>query len=218
LHALRIDTDLAVRAESALAWTRLVPPQDRHGKDATTAASLLWRCLDEQLNVLARATGWNRLQAQRRLSRWLRHLAWLAPLGHPGVPQLLTRLPLRQALSFVLDHGDAALLPFVLHALSDAQQARWAGWVWRCCMTGVDLQADGLALPNPAVNLDARSALPRSTLITACRCPAPKPWPHTQAVPCACYWARAFRHKPCVRCWTPPPINPKPCAPWPRTH
>lgn len=154
LHALRADADLAVRAESVLAWARLVPPQDRHPKDATAAASLLWRCLDEQRNVLARATGWNRLQAQRRLSRWLRHLAWLAPLGHPGVPQLLTQLPLRQALSFVLDHGDAALLPFVLQALSDAQQARWAGWVWHC-MTGVDLQAEGLALPNPAVDLDA---------------------------------------------------------------
>jgi hypothetical protein len=152
--SLAADADLMVRAESVLAWARLVPLAERSVEGATEAASLLWRCVAEQLAVLAAATGWNRLQAQRRLARWLRHLAWLAPLGHPGVPQLLAQLPPRLALDFVLHHGDPVQLALVLSTLNHPHQARWAGWVWQC-LTGVNIAATGLALPDPPVDLDA---------------------------------------------------------------
>jgi hypothetical protein len=152
--SLAADPDRMVRAESVLAWVRLVPLSERDPDAATQAASLLWHCVAEQLAGLAATTGWNRLQAQRRLARWLRHLAWLAPLGHPGVPQLLNQLPARLALDFVLHHGDPAELPFVWQAMSHPEQSRWAGWVWQC-LTGVDLAATGLTLPDPPVDLDA---------------------------------------------------------------
>jgi hypothetical protein len=157
LHGLRGDADRAVRAESVLAWARLVAHDARDPEDLTAAASLLWRCVVEQLGVLASATGWNRLQAQRRLARWLRQLAGLAPVGHPGVPQLLGQLPLRQSLAFVLHHGDVAMMPFLLRALSDPQQARWAGWIWQC-LTGVDLRAAGLVQAEPPIDSEALDA------------------------------------------------------------
>ncbi|MDH0868133.1 hypothetical protein [Mitsuaria sp. GD03876] len=154
LHALRDDDDLVVRAESMLAWARLVPASERGVDAVAQAAGLLWRCVVEQLQHLETATGWNRLQARRRLARWLRHLAWIAPLGHPGVPQLLAQLPPRLALSFVLHHGDPRHLAFVLRAMRQPDSARWALWVWRC-LTGVDPLAAGLTLPDPPPDLDA---------------------------------------------------------------
>ncbi|WP_431257449.1 HEAT repeat domain-containing protein [Roseateles chitinivorans] len=154
LLALRTDVDLAVRAESVLAWARLVPSSARSADDSAQAASVLWCCVSEQLQLLGAATGWHRMQAQRRLTRWLRHLAWLAPLGHPGVPQLLNQLPPRLALSFVLHHGDPRQLGFVLQALQRPDTARWALWVWRS-LTGVDPQEAGLTLPDAPLDLDA---------------------------------------------------------------
>lgn len=154
LETLRTDTDLAVRAESILAWMRLVPPHERTAAEATRAASLLWRCVVEQLQWVGQATGWNRMQAQRRLTRWLRYLAWLAPLGHPGVDQLLTQLPTRLALNFVLHHGDLRHVAFVVQAMHQPESARWALWIWRC-LTGVDPQVAGLTMPDVPVNLDA---------------------------------------------------------------
>ncbi|WP_431261969.1 HEAT repeat domain-containing protein [Roseateles chitinivorans] len=154
LLTLRADADLAVRAESVLAWARLVPSNERSSEDSAQAASLLWRSVAEQLQLLGAATGWNRMHAQRRLARWLRHLAWLAPLGHPGVQQLLTQLPPRLALSFILHHGDPRHLGFVLRALHQPDSARWALWVWRC-LSGVEPEAAGLTLPDAPLDLDA---------------------------------------------------------------
>ncbi|WAC70742.1 hypothetical protein OU995_14030 [Roseateles sp. SL47] len=154
LELLAADPDLAVRAEAALAWARLVPSADRGIPATTQAASRLWQCVNTQLKHLDTTTGWDRVQAQRRLDRWLRHLAWLAPLGHPGIPQLVALLPTRLALNLLLHHGDAALMPSVLTAMGSAEEARLAGWVWQC-MTGVDLAGSGLTLPSPAVDLNA---------------------------------------------------------------
>lgn len=154
LESLRTDADLAVRAESVLAWMRLVPCHERSASAATQAASLLWRCVAEQLQWIGQATGWHRMQAQRRLTRWLRHLAWLAPLGHRGVDQLLTQLPTRLALNFVLHHGDQRHLAFVVQAMRQPESARWALWIWRC-LTGVDPQAAGLTVADAPVDLDA---------------------------------------------------------------
>ncbi len=154
LETLSDDPDLPVRAEATLAWARLVPHDERSAEDAALAASRLWRCVSALLAQLAQASGWTRLQVERRLSRWMRHLAWLVPLGHTGIPQLLQQMPMRLALDFVLHHGDADQLPFVLQALHHPEQARWAGWVWQC-LTGVDLQAASLILPDPELDLDA---------------------------------------------------------------
>lgn len=154
LEALAADPDLAVRAEAVLAWVRLVPTADRGLSAATQAASRLWQCVNTQLKHLDATTGWDRVQAQRRLDRWLRHLAWLVPLGHPGIPQLVELLPTRLALHLLLHHADAALMPSVLTAMHGAEEARLAGWVWQC-LTGVDLAASGLTLPSHAVDLNA---------------------------------------------------------------
>ncbi|WP_343637034.1 hypothetical protein [Roseateles sp.] len=154
LATLRDDADLQVRAESAIAWARLMPEGERRAEDAAQAASLLWRCVSEQIELTETRSGWYRMQAQRRLNRWLCHLAWLAPLGHAGVPQLLAQLPPRLALSFLLHHGDAAQLKFVVQATGQPAVARWALWVWRC-LTGVDPQVAGLTLPDAPPDLDA---------------------------------------------------------------
>ncbi len=154
LGALHVDVDLQVRAESVLAFARLVPENARGTVQASQAASLLWRCVIDQIKVTEASTGWYRLQSRRRLDRWLHQLAWLAPLGHPGIPQLLAQLPPRLALSFVLYHGDAKYMPFVINAMGRPDAARWAMWVW-CCLTGVSSQTEGLTLPDASPDLDA---------------------------------------------------------------
>ncbi len=154
LLAMRIDDDLQVRAEAVIAWSRCLPEPDRPADSGRQAASDLWRCVSVQLGWMASRTGWNRVQAQRRLDRWLRHLAWLAPVGHPGIPQLLAQLPPALALRFSLYHGDLAHLGHVLEVMRQPAHARWALWVWRS-LTGVDPAAHGLTLPNPPVDLDA---------------------------------------------------------------
>jgi hypothetical protein len=151
LEPLLADADLAVRAEAAIRQAQLLGLA-KAGMASTPqtlqAASVLWQCVAAQATVASTATGWNKTLSQRRLNRWLRHLAWMAPLGHPHIATLLAHLPLRSALTFTLAHGDPAHLPFVVKALQDPQQARWAGWVWQT-LTGIDLQHNGLTLPNP---------------------------------------------------------------------
>ncbi len=153
LLALLQDPDSAVRAEAAISLGTALTGGNPDDAQRLQAASTLWLCVALQAEVCQTATGWYRLQTQRRLSRWLRHLAHLAPIGHPDIARLLAELPLRQALSFVLHHGDSACLPFVLAALDDTEQARWAGFVWSS-LTGIDLAAQGLVQPNPPINLD----------------------------------------------------------------
>lgn len=144
LAPLLADPDLTVRAEAAIGLHT----------EPLQAAGVLWQCVAAQAQWCSQATGWHRLQTQRRLARWLRHLAWLAPLGHADIPVLLAHLPLREALRFVLFHGDPTYLGFVRQALAEAEQARWAGFVWQS-LTGVDLVANGLTLAEPPIDLDA---------------------------------------------------------------
>ena len=94
------------------------------------------------------ASGAIRSQASRRLQRWTRELAWLTPIGAPQASDLLAQLPPRIALTFALWHGDLAHLPFVIDQLSDEDVGRYAGWVWQT-LTGIDLIANSLALPEP---------------------------------------------------------------------
>ncbi len=140
------DSDLSVRAEAAIAL----------GRHAGTAGSVLMQAVAEQSKISQQATGWNRLQAQRRLARWLRQLAWLVDPAEQGaeLASLMGQLPMREALRFVLFLGDPAHLGFVLKALDDEQQARWAGFVWQS-LTGVDLAEQGLSAAEPPIDLDA---------------------------------------------------------------
>ncbi len=161
LEVLLADADPTVCAEAAIRLAQLLHrAESQLGTGITPSpvwlqcAAVLWQSVATQAERTDAATGWNRLQAQRRLGRWLRHLAWLAPLGHAHIGTLLAHLPLRSALQFVLAHGDMAHLPFVLKALEDPEQSRYAGWVWQS-LTGIDLAAQGLVLPEAPLNLDA---------------------------------------------------------------
>lgn len=134
------DDDMAVRAEAAIALSAIPGADD--------AGAVLWHCVAAQAAIHAQVTGWYRMQAMRRLNRWTRYLAWLAPLGHPDLPALFEHLPPRVGLTFALYHGDGAHLSRVLAALADPETTRYAGWVWQT-LTGVDLEAAGLTLPEP---------------------------------------------------------------------
>ena len=134
-HALS-DADLAVRAEAAIASMRHAGP---------AALPVLWACVKAQVALQRQATGWPRAQGERRLRRWVRHLALAVPLRSPLVPSALALLPPREALTFVVYHGDLAQLPFVVDQMADPGVGRYAGWVWYC-LTGLDLSAHGLAL------------------------------------------------------------------------
>lgn len=158
LAALRdglTDPELAVRAEAAITLGR--------ADDCQRALPVLLRCVVEQAKVHADASGWNRMQASRRLDRWTRELAWLVPFRKADTASILAALPPRAALTFVLAHGDAAHLPFVAGMANDLSVSRYAGWVWQS-LTGIDLAAAGLARPE-----QLPASLGRETLITEAR-------------------------------------------------
>lgn len=154
LGPLLDDAASAVRAEAVIAWSAGVPGDARSPDAVTWMSNLLWQSVVEQAGVLARATGWYRVPARRRLDRWLRELAALVPIGHRDTAGLMTLLPVRQALNFSLHHGDPALLEVVVAAMRDPAEARWAAWVWQC-LTGVDLAREGLTAAEPPLDLDA---------------------------------------------------------------
>lgn len=146
LSARLHDEALPVRAEAAIAL--------RGTASATEALAVLWQCVATQATLSRALGGADARSAARRLHRWVRHLAWAAPFGHPDLPALFEFLPPRQALTFALYHGDCAHLPRVIAAMDDAQTARYAGWVWQA-LTGVDLAANGLLRPDPPLDTDA---------------------------------------------------------------
>jgi len=154
LGPLLDDSATAVRAEAVIAWNAGAPDDARSPGAATSMANRLWHGVVEQAGVLAGATGWYRVPARRRLDRWLRELAALVPVGHPDTGGLLTLLPTRQALNFALHLGDPALLDFIVAAMRDPPDGRWAGWVWQC-LTGVDVAREGLTAAEPPLDLDA---------------------------------------------------------------
>jgi hypothetical protein len=154
LGPLLNDSTTAVRAEAVIAWNAGAPCDAQSPEAVSWMSSQLWHCVVEQAGVLVRATGWYRVPARRRLDRWLRELAALVPVGHPDTGALMKLLPVRQALNFSLHHGDPALLDFVVAAMRDPADARWAGWVWQC-LTAVDLTREGLTAEDPPLDLDA---------------------------------------------------------------
>lgn len=163
------DSDHAVRAEAAIA-------SGGSAAHRAQALAVLWRCVVAQAAHAQQATGWFRQQADRRLSRWLRHLACLVPMRHPDVQGLYAFLPPRAGLCFALHHGDPAHLHYVAGRIAHPEDARYAGWVWQT-LTGIDLEAHGLVAQEPellqtdlrgpvtAARLDADSGLPLPDLL-----------------------------------------------------
>jgi hypothetical protein len=163
------DSDHAVRAEAAIALGNLTAHRSQ-------ALAVLWRCVVAQAAHAQQATGWFRQQANRRLDRWLRHLACLVPMRHPDVQGLYAFLPSRAGLCFALHHGDPAHLHYVTSRIAHPDDARYAGWVWQT-LTGVDLVAHDLVAqgqevpetdlsgPVTAGRLDADSGLPLPDLL-----------------------------------------------------
>lgn len=149
------DPELQVRAEAAIALGK--------AGDSEAARPVLLQNVLAQASKYRVATGAIRAQATRRLQRWGRELAWITPIGAPEARDLLAQLPPRIALTFALWHGDLAHLPFVIDQLADEDVGRYAGWVWQT-LTGIDLTANGLALPEPDL-----ASLDPNRLITEAR-------------------------------------------------
>ena len=155
LRVLMADDDLAVRAEAALALAA-------HG-ERRDVLPVLWQCVAKQATDAAELTGWYRMQAERRLDRWVRHLAWLVPAGHADLSELYRFLPPRIGLSFALYHADPADLPYVVSRMDDPAHSRYAGWVWQM-LTGADLRAAGLVLPEPPLKPEQLNVVDHATL------------------------------------------------------
>lgn len=104
------------------------------------------------------------------IHRWVRHLGWMARVGHPEIPAVFDHLPPALALRFALHHGDPALMPKILQAMR-GPEAALAGWVWQA-MTGVDLAQEGLLLDqeddegHPLPDADAVAARTRALDLT----------------------------------------------------
>ncbi|WP_321950772.1 HEAT repeat domain-containing protein [Paraburkholderia bannensis] len=150
LKALLADADPAVRAEAALALAA--------GGERRVVLPILWQCVARQAADAEALTGWYRTQATRRLNRWVRHLAALAPSGHSDLAELYRFLPPRVGLSFALYHGDPADLPYVMSRMAEPAHARYAGWVWQI-LTGIDLQSANLVRPEPPLQPDQLNVL-----------------------------------------------------------
>jgi hypothetical protein len=150
LRQLARDADFAVRAEAAIALAQLsrwVADQPAEH----SSPSLLWACVQQQLEVLRSATGWYRKLAFRRAVRWVRHLAYIVPHQQAHAHLMIRSLPAELALQFVTYHGDMAHLGLLLEVMQKPELvslARLAGWAWQT-LTGLDLQQNGLTLPEP---------------------------------------------------------------------
>ncbi len=140
LSACLGDPDMTVRAEAAIALG--------------SAAETLQQCILAQVAVLNGATGWYRHQAARRLRRWVRYLATMIAPGQPDIPALLDAMPPRISLHFIAWHGDPAHLPYAIAKMAQPDLSRYAGWAWQT-ITGVDLESNGLILPDPAPSADS---------------------------------------------------------------
>lgn len=148
LRDLIQDADLTVRAEAAIGLKWLVA-RTTHEDDRVT--EVLLSCVQDQAAALSKTTGWFRLTAERRLTRWLKHVARILPLNHESANGLLQTLPTKLALVFCVHHGHPAHVPWVVDAAcatGDQAWPRYAMWAWEL-MTGIDPHEAGLTLPEP---------------------------------------------------------------------
>ncbi|MDQ1918739.1 hypothetical protein [Massilia pseudoviolaceinigra] len=149
MSALLKDPSITVRAEAAIAFCSYHWPSDElYSETYNEGPDTLLACINDQLIILSKATGWYRQQALRRLDRWVRHLAEVVVVGNKEIPTLLIKMPPRMSLIFCACHGDPKYLPFVVDQMASPETARLAGWTWQT-MTGVDLIAAGLSLSEP---------------------------------------------------------------------
>ncbi|QIL82705.1 hypothetical protein G7047_24285 [Diaphorobacter sp. HDW4A] len=141
LETLLQDGNDSVAAEAAIACLQM-----NVGEKLANVRVLWISCwkLSDQLSSLK---GIFKNRSEHRLARWIRHLALAVPLGQKDISRLLEILPSRLALSFVLHHGDANYLRWVVSQFGKPESARLAGWVWSS-MTGYDLEQNGLVLPD----------------------------------------------------------------------
>lgn len=139
------DSDLTVRAEAAISISRF--------KNFNESNEVLLRCIQSQSALIDASSGWNRKQAARRLNRWVRHLAVALPLDSPVTKETMRMLSRRDALSFILWHGDTQNLPFVIEMMGYPDVNRYAGWVWQS-MLGIDLLKHALTVPESSDDID----------------------------------------------------------------
>lgn len=132
------DTDLAVRAEAAIARLRQSPQR--------ADWQVLHTACQQFAASMAGLSGALLTQATRRLQRWLRLLGLYAPREAAGLTPLRDALPPRLGLLLALHHGDPANLAWVADHTATPDCQRYAGWVWQS-LTGIALEANGLSLP-----------------------------------------------------------------------
>lgn len=159
------DPQPAVQAEAAISlYPLLQHPQRLPGAGGSAgephdvrrrAANALWQAADRLGQELPGLSGSHRSQAQHRLLRWVCHLGLVAPLDDAGGDRLLTLLPPRLGLWFVLHHGSGRHLPWVVQQMADPGVARLAGWVWSA-LTGIELRQRGLDLTPRAPDPESR--------------------------------------------------------------
>lgn len=153
LDALLDDPVVAVRAEAAIALgSRSQAGKARCG-GARPFLPVLWHCVIAQTDMVACATGWYGMQAQRRLMRWVQQLALLHVPGE-AYAGALDALPVRVRLNFIAWHGDPVYLPLLVDQMGMPGLERYAGWAWQT-ITGVDLLASGLCVPEPETDRQA---------------------------------------------------------------
>ncbi len=145
LHALRQDTDAAVRAAAALAL-------HLHGEGAAVATDM-WQALQHLNQSANNASGLERQQGFERCTTYARHIGHALPVNHFDWQQVAQMLPPRQAITLFAHHGDPATIPLLAPFLANPELARLAGWALGM-MTGIDLDAQGLTQPPRAPSED----------------------------------------------------------------
>lgn len=148
------DVDLQVRAEAAIALAKL--------GEIGLAVPCMIECVLKQASIHQGATGWNQMQAARRLQRWVNELAWHITDDGVDTTEIASLLPPRMALIFTLYHRDLSYLPFVTAQMTNPDVSRYAGWVWQT-LSGLDLAANRWTMPELAVSKqDAKPTLSSS--------------------------------------------------------
>jgi len=145
LKACFQDNSPEVAAEAAIALASL---GSRTGDAPLDCIAILSESIRQVFQNLPEG-GLERERVERRLLRWLRHLALIVPLDIADMARFLGITPPRLGLHFVLHHADPAHLPWVVQQMKDGRCARLAGWVWQA-ITGIDLELAELSLPKPA--------------------------------------------------------------------
>ena len=168
LQAARKDAEPAVREAAAVALLLL-------GQGAAVLADL-WQASLHWNQIAQDGKGWIRSMATRRAQAVARYIGHALPLAHPGLRDLMERIPARQGLIVLAHHGDPATLPWALAAMARKDLARLAAWSVTM-VTGVDLDRRRLTTAAPPADEDEDE---RQTPLQDPD--VGLPWPHAEAV------------------------------------